>query len=175
MNTDQKLIELQLLLNAADVKNFVAGEYGRLLRPNWTGPRRQLPDTLEHLIPCAILWDLIRVELGSKIRLSSTYRPPEYNTQSGQSDTSYHLHGAAADGVPVTASYEDLERAVERVCNRESTRAAIADRFGCDVADVRIGYGFYPESHNRFVHADCVLRCWDIWAPKRSKAVTRFR
>lgn len=175
MDLETKYIILQDLFDCADVKHFTAKEVGRLLRASWTGPERALPDNLYQILPVIVLWDLIRDELGSRIRLSSTYRPPEYNTQSGQSDTSYHLDGAAADGVALDTSYEALEKAVERVVNRKSTRDTIAARCGLGADTVRIGWGAYPEKHNRFVHGDVTSTSWSIWAKKRTKRVTKFR
>ena len=165
---------LQDLLTAAEVRHFKASEFGKLRRKSWTGPREMLPDDLHKMIPVAVIWDLIRDELGASITLTSTYRPKEYNTQKGQSDTSLHIHGAAADGV-WAGEYMVLFRAVERVVNRAETREKIAARCGLDVDEVRIGWGSYPEPHNGFIHVDVTATSWDIWSAKRAKKVTRFK
>ena len=165
---------LQDLLTAASVRHFKASEFGKLRRKSWTGPREMLPDDLHKMIPCAVIWDLIRDELGAPITLTSTYRPKEYNTQKGQSDTSLHIHGAAADGV-WAGEYMVLFRCVERVVNRPETREKIAARCGLDVDEIRIGWGSYPEPHNGFIHVDVTCTSWDIWSAKRSKKVTRFK
>jgi len=164
--------ELQRLMTLADIRHFKATEYGHLRRPSWTGPRRAFPDNLARVVPMLVLWDLVRTELGQPITLSSTYRPPEYNTQDGQSDTSYHIHGVAGDGA-IKGTYAQLEGAILRVLKRKSTITQIAERCGLDADTIRIGFGSYPDS--KFAHLDVTSTDWDIWSSKRRKTVTRFK
>lgn len=89
--------------------HFTAGEL-RADRPEATA------GIVDNLKRVADYLEVIREALGSPLRVTSGFRPPDYNASVGGSRTSSHMDGLAADFVPINgallySSYSKLKAA----------------------------------------------------------------
>lgn len=144
MHISTRRDHLDGLLSDLGIQHFSASELGELTHPDWSGPDYALPDytALGNILLTVRLADAIRHRWGRPIMVVSGYRPPEYNTLVGGSDSSQHVAFRALDIRPVDDTFD--ESRFFECCNPTVQRWR--------ERGVNVGYGRYPDS--RFVHLD---------------------
>lgn len=145
---------LQAALKALGIKHFTPKEFGLLWRPNWTGPKQQLPVDPFFLARTALLLDWIRDDFGLALSPGSTFRPLAYNTADGQSSRSQHLWGRASDVRPAfkadntATNRRRLYDLIKR--NLPEYRRRMAELYDVPGGSVKFGLKIY----SGFVHVD---------------------
>lgn len=142
---ESTISDLQLKLDAWEVRHFTANELIQLDDPQWDGPRMPVPpaNLWPNMRDTVLLADQLRKRWGGAIVVTSGWRPLPYNRLVGSSDDSAHPDFRALDLKPVgrfdLSSYFNT---VARVVRQARS------------AGLMVGCGLYYERRGRFCHLD---------------------
>lgn len=96
----------------ADIRDYGADMIGKYFSLSEVDPHgKATPQIKQNLKKVVSAADLIREQVG-RLKVTSGYRPLEYNRSIGSPDSSYHVKGFALDLKPLDTSVEDLHNAI---------------------------------------------------------------